>query len=210
MFHWHFSFYYHLEIVDMSLKVKNSFHTSFIQTRDLSKVFATRFSKLKRKIEISWWRLWWPSFGSGTGASEREGHRRLASLCFCIKKKFPLSFHFFVIVKAKIFWPLSLLFCSNMCSSWKGSEGIESTRKLWLVSTSEIKAGKEQFDHEVKIEMGVCKLLLNYISTQIVQESLFFSEKFTPFSNRQCPNTGGTSPKATMKGSFLIQQCKFG
>ena len=33
-------------------------------------------------------------------------------------------------------------------SSWKGSEGIESTRKMWLVSNSEIKAGKEQVDHE--------------------------------------------------------------
>ena len=46
------SFYYHLEIVDMSLKVKNSFHTLFIQTRDLSKVFTTRFSKLQRKIKL--------------------------------------------------------------------------------------------------------------------------------------------------------------
>ena len=35
-------------------------------------------------------------------------------------------------------------------SSWKGSKGIESTQKIYLVSTSEIKAGKEQFDHEVR------------------------------------------------------------
>ena len=33
-------------------------------------------------------------------------------------------------------------------SYWKGSEGIESTRKMWLVSNSEIKAVKEQVDHE--------------------------------------------------------------
>ena len=32
-------------------------------------------------------------------------------------------------------------------SSWKGSEGIESTRQMYIVSTSEIKAGKEQFGH---------------------------------------------------------------
>ena len=32
----------------------------------------------------------------------------------------------------------------------KRSEGIKSTQKICLVSTSEIKAGKEQFDHEVK------------------------------------------------------------
>ena len=36
-----------------------------------------------------------------------------------------------VKAKVKVFWPLSVLFCSNMCSSWKGSEGIESTRKMW-------------------------------------------------------------------------------
>ena len=34
-------------------------------------------------------------------------------------------------------------------SSWKGPKGIESTRKIFLVSNSEIKAGKEQFDHDV-------------------------------------------------------------
>ena len=34
-------------------------------------------------------------------------------------------------------------------SSWKGSEDTESTRQIYLASTSEIKAGKEQFDHEV-------------------------------------------------------------
>ena len=90
------------------------------------------------------WRLWWPSFGSGMGASEREGHWRLAILCFC--KKFPLSFHFFV--KAKVFWPLSVSFCTNMCSSWKGSDWIESTRQICSVSTSKIKAENEQFDHE--------------------------------------------------------------
>ena len=42
-----------------------------------------------------------------------------------------------VKAKVKVFWPLSVLFCSNMCSSWKGSEGIESTWKMWLVSTSQ-------------------------------------------------------------------------
>ena len=35
-------------------------------------------------------------------------------------------------------------------SSWKGSEGIESTRKMWLVSNSEIKAGKRKVDRETK------------------------------------------------------------
>ena len=36
-------------------------------------------------------------------------------------------------------------------SSWKGSEGIESTRQICTVSTSEIKAENEQFDHEVSV-----------------------------------------------------------
>ena len=91
------------------------------------------------------WRLWWPSFGSEMDASEREGHWRLASLYFC--KNSPSAFTFF-FVKVKVFLSLSLSIYHNMCSSWKGSEGIESTRTICLVSTSEIKAGKEQFDHE--------------------------------------------------------------
>ena len=33
-------------------------------------------------------------------------------------------------------------------SSWKGSEGIESSRQICTLSTSEIKAGNVQFDHE--------------------------------------------------------------
>ena len=33
-------------------------------------------------------------------------------------------------------------------SSWKGSEGIKITRKIYLISTSEIKARKEYFDQE--------------------------------------------------------------
>ena len=33
-------------------------------------------------------------------------------------------------------------------SSWKGSEGTEITRKIYLISTSEIKARKEHFDQE--------------------------------------------------------------
>lgn len=90
-----------------------------------------------------WWRLWWPFFGSGIGASEREGHWRLASLCSC---KIPLKLSPFLWEQN--FWPLSVLFCTNMCSSWKGSEGIESTRQICSVSTSEIKAENEQFDHE--------------------------------------------------------------
>ena len=43
-------------------------------------------------------------------------------------------------------------------SSWKGSEGIESTRKMWLVSNSEIKAEKEQVDHKTLLDRFV-KLL---------------------------------------------------
>ena len=43
---------YHLEIVDVSQKVKNSFYTSFMGTRDLSKVYTTGYSKFQRKIEI--------------------------------------------------------------------------------------------------------------------------------------------------------------
>ena len=39
--------------------------------------------------------------------------------------KFLLSFHKFV--KVKVFLPLSELFSYIKCSSWKGSEGIEST-----------------------------------------------------------------------------------
>ena len=62
--------------------------------------------------------------------------------------KFLLSFHKFV--KVKVFLPLSELFSYIKCSSWKGSEGIESTRQICSVSTSEIKAEKEQFDHEVR------------------------------------------------------------
>ena len=34
-------------------------------------------------------------------------------------------------------------------SSWKKSMGIESTGKMWLVTNSEIKVGKEQVDHEI-------------------------------------------------------------
>ena len=44
---------------------------------------------------------------------------------------------------------ISLLLIIIFYSSWKGSEGFESTRQICTVSTSEIKAGNEQFDHEV-------------------------------------------------------------
>ena len=48
-------------------------------------------------------------------------------ICTLFLWRFPLSFHTFV--KVKVFWPLSLSFCIIMCSSWKGSERTESTRK---------------------------------------------------------------------------------
>ena len=38
-----------------------------------------------------------------------------------------------------------------MFSSWKGPGGVESTRKKCFLSNSEIKAEKEQPDHEVRI-----------------------------------------------------------
>ena len=56
--------------------------------------------KLLETEECPRWRLWWPSFGSETDASEREGHWRLASLY--LSKKFPFSFHF--CVKVKVFF----------------------------------------------------------------------------------------------------------
>ena len=71
--------------------------------------------------------------------------------------KIPLQLSLF-FVKVKVFWSLSLSLSYNMCTSWKGSEGIESTRKMWLVSNSEIKAEKEQVDHKTLLDRFV-KLL---------------------------------------------------
>ena len=129
-----------------------------LPTTTMCKLTRRNFLQHSQKFLETWewprWRLWWPSFGSGIGASEREGHWRLASLCFFCKNNSPSAFTPFV--KAKVFWPLSVLFCNNMCSSWKGSEGIESTRQICSVSTSEIKAENKQFDHENIIWFSFC------------------------------------------------------
>ena len=49
-------------------------------------------------------------------------------------------------------------------SSWKGSEGIEITRKIYLISTSEIKARKEQFDHEAYPVPSIFSLSVQVLS----------------------------------------------
>ena len=43
---------------------------------------------------------------------------------------------------------IMMIMVSGDGSSWKESEGIQSTRKIYLVSTSEKRADKKQFDHE--------------------------------------------------------------
>ena len=77
-----------------------------------------KFSKILETEEWPRWRLWWPSFGSEKGASEREGHWRLASPCFY--KKFPLKLSH---LKVKVFWPLHVSLCLIICSSWKDPNG---------------------------------------------------------------------------------------
>ena len=89
----------------------------------------------------------------GGSGGHHSGQRRVqvrekatGDLLVFIFVKIPLQLSLF-FVKVKVFWSLSLSLSYSMCSSWKGSEGIESTRKMWLVSNSEIKAGKEHVDH---------------------------------------------------------------
>ena len=71
--------------------VFNSFHFKFLMTKRNPWNYSGHSLMKKARLNFVGWRLWWPSFGSEKGASEREGHWRLANLCFC--KKFPLSFH---------------------------------------------------------------------------------------------------------------------
>ena len=55
-----------------------------------------------------------------------------------------------------------VLFYSMQFLKW----GIGSTRKMWLVSTSEMKAGKEQVDHEVKPTKDEKLLLWSMMTTE--------------------------------------------